>query len=210
MGTEPTRRLGVVSLVQLQPEGLLIETPGKTPSGYFYDAGRRVEVDRLQITPRGIEATLPGGERALDIHHLDHPDKAYEDDDLVSIGFTAHYDAMRREFGEHIVDGIAGENIIIEAPDEIWPDDLGARVGIEDQDTGRVAELVVVEFASPCVEFGQFCAQRQYEEIVTSRMREILQFLGRGRRGFLLVLDEGHDVVTVRPGDEVLSLGGHG
>ncbi len=36
----------------------------------------------------------------MDIHHLDHPDKEYDDDDLVCIGFTSHYDKMRERFGE--------------------------------------------------------------------------------------------------------------
>lgn len=107
-------RLGEVTLVQLQPQGLIIDAVGETPSGSLYDAGRRVEVDRLEITTRGIEATLPGGEQVLDIHHLDHPDKAYGDDDLVCIGFTSHYDAMRAEYGEHMVNGVAGENALID------------------------------------------------------------------------------------------------
>ena len=57
----------------------------------------------------------------LDIHHdINHPDKAYDDDDLVSIGFTSHYKAMRERFGAHIEDGTAGENIIIEYDQEVW------------------------------------------------------------------------------------------
>ena len=35
-------------------------------------------------------------------------------------------------------------------------------------------------------------------------MTDILRFLGGGRRGYLLVLDAGLDVVTVRAGDRVL------
>ena len=66
------RDLGKVKLVQVQPSGLIIETP----SGYFYDASRRVEVDRLLISSKGIEATTPEGEHVLDIHHIDDGDKA--------------------------------------------------------------------------------------------------------------------------------------
>lgn len=202
MSNKEPRPLGMVSLVQLQPSGLIIEAP-QPPPRYFYDASRRVEVDRLEITPRGIQAILPTGEQVLDIHHLDHPDKAYEDDDLVCVGFTAHYDAMRAEFGEHMVDGIAGENIIIDHPDEVWPGDLGEVLAIENQDTGEVATLEMVSFAEPCVEFSRFCARRQHDEIPAHRLGEILRFLGNGRRGFLLVLDDALDVVTVRPGDRV-------
>jgi MOSC domain-containing protein YiiM len=160
-------------------------------------------VDRLRIGVRGIEATLAGGERVLDIHHLDHPGKAYDDDDLVCVGFSAHYDAMRGEFGEHMVDGIAGENIIIEYADEVWPEDLGESLAIEDQDTGEIAVLNAVSFAAPCVEFSRFCVQHPHDELSAGRLGETLRVLGRGRRGVLLVLDDRHEQVTVRPGDRV-------
>lgn len=206
MSSRRTRELGVVSLVQLQPSGLIIDAPEPSPVGSFYDAGRRVEVDRLEITPRGIQATFPTGEKVLDIHHLDHPDKAYDDDDLVCIGFSSHYEAMRSEFGAHMVDGIAGENILIDYSDEVWPEDLGASLGIEDQDSGEVAVLRMVSFAAPCVEFSRFCVQSPQEKLSARRLGEILKFLGNGRRGFLLVLDQGHEAVIVRPGDKVVLL----
>lgn len=196
-------RAGVVSLVQVQPDGLIVDAPGPGPARSFYDASRRVEVDRLHISGRGIEAKLPGGEHVLDIHHLDHPGKAYDDDDLVCVGFSAHYDAMRGEFGEHIVDGIAGENIIIEYPGEVWPEDLADTLTIENQDTGEVALFHSVGFAAPCVEFSRFCAQRVDDDVPPGRLGEILRFLGRGRRGYLLLLDDAHEPVTVRPGDKV-------
>ena len=60
-----------------------------------------------------------------------------------------------------------------------------------------------MSFAAPCVEFSQFCVQDQHDEIPTDRLREILRFLGRGRRGYLFVLDDTIDVVTVRAGDKV-------
>lgn len=73
---EKIRELGIVKMTQLQPTGLII----KKPSGNFYDASYLVIVDSLQITLLGIEATTPEGEHVLDIHHLDHPDKVYDDD----------------------------------------------------------------------------------------------------------------------------------
>ena len=191
-----------VTLVQLQSRGLIVDAVGQTPTGSLYDAGRRVDVDRLEITTRGIEAALAGGEQVLDIHHLDHPDKAYGTDDLVCVGFTSHYGAMRNEYGEHMVNGVAGENILIDYPREVWPDDLDRFLAIE---IVRLVTLSLVRFATPCVEFSQFCIQRQREEIPKDRMREVLRFLGRGRRGFLLVLDAALDAVTVRPGDRVFT-----
>ena len=210
MNNEQWKRLGVVSLVQLQPSGLIVDMPGPQGIRSVYDASRRVEVDRIQISRRGIEATLPTGERGLDIHHLDHPDKAYDDDDLVCIGFTAHYDAMRTEFGEHMVDGVAGENIVIDYSVAVWPEDLGKTLAIEDQDTGEMAVFEMLSFAAPCVEFGRFCAQRPQEELPAKRIGEILRFLGNGRRGFLLVLDKAIELATVRPGDNVFLANGDG
>lgn len=203
MNNEQWKRLGAVSLVQLQPAGLIVDMPGPQGIRSVYDASRRVEVDRLEISPRGIEAFLPTGESVLDIHHLDHPDKAYDNDDLVCIGFTAHYQAMRAEFGEHMVDGVAGENIVIESSGEVWPEDLGEAVAIENQETGEKSILEMVSFARPCVEFSRFCARRPHEELPAQRLGEILTFLGNGRRGFLLVLDETLDKVTVQRGDGV-------
>lgn len=140
----------------------------------------------------------------LDIHHLDHLDKAYDDDDLVCVGFSAHYEAMRREFGEHMVDGVAGENVVVEFPHEVWPEDVGDTLTIENQDTGEVARLRTVSYAEPCVEFSRFCVQRPRGDLPARRLGEILRFLGGGRRGYLLLLDEASETVTVRRGDRVV------
>lgn len=85
---------GQVKLVQLQPTGLIIESD-KTPTGYFYDETRLVEVDQLTITSLGIEAATRTGEHVLDIHHINHPHKAYDDDDLICIAFTSHVNLLR-------------------------------------------------------------------------------------------------------------------
>lgn len=196
--------LGQVKLVQLQPAGLIIQTP----SGEYYDPTRRLEVGRLRITPEGIEAITPTGEHVLDIHHLAHPDKAYGNDDLVCIGFTSHYAAMRARFGEHMVDGVAGENIIIEYAQEVWPEDLGQAVAIEDQETGSLAILELVRYAAPCEEFSHFVAQSQHERLPADKLKSTLQFLGHGRRGYLFVLSEGQDAASVKPGDMVFGIDG--
>lgn len=199
------RQLGRVKLTQLQPNGLILSTP----SGSFYDASRRLVVDRLLITPLGIEATTPDGENVLDIHHINHPDKAYDDNDLVCIGFTSHYAAMRSRFGEHMVDGIAGENIIIEFEQEVWPEDLGQQIIIENADTGALASLDMVSFAAPCDEFSHFAADSQDTRLPAQELKATLQFLGNGRRGYLLVLSEGQETATVQPGDKVFVVDRH-
>lgn len=197
------RELGRVKLVQVQPNGLIIETP----SGYFYDASRLVQVDSLTITSKGIEALTPEGEHVLDIHHIDHPDKAYDNDDLVCIGFTSHYQAMRAQFGEHMVDGIGGENITIEYDQEVWLGDLGQQIAIENADTGQMARLDVLSFAAPCAEFSHFASRSQNKKLPAAELKDTLQFLGKGRRGFLLVFSEDQEPATVHPGDRVFVVG---
>ena len=195
---ENMRELGTVKLVQIQPSGLIV----KTEAGEVYDPSRRVEVDSLLITQLGIEAVIHG-ENVLDIHHIDHPDKAYDNKDLVSIGFTSHYEAMRKKFGEHMVDGAAGENIIIEYDQEIWMEELGKQIIFENVKTGKRSSFEVVRFAAPCNEFSHFAADSQYERLPADELKSTLRFLNNGRRGFLLVLIEGQDAAVVKPGDKV-------
>jgi len=202
--SEDIQELGKVKLVQVQPSGLIIETS----SGYFYDVTRRVEVEKLVITPLGIEATTPAGEHVLDIHHMNHPDKKYGDDDLVSIGFTSHYKAMSERFGEHMEDGTAGENIIIESDQEVWMDDFGQQIAIDNTETGSKALLDVLRFAPPCEEFSHFVAKSQHEKLPEEELKDILQFLNKGRRGFLLVLSKGQEEATVQAGDRVFAIRG--
>ncbi len=202
MSAEDVRELGKVKLIQVQPSGLIVDTP----SGSYYDASRRVEVEELIITPLGIEARNADGEHVLDIHHKNHPDKAYDDVDLISIGFTSHYAAIRKRFGKHMEDGTAGENIIIECDQEVWLDDLGEQIAIEHAETGDQVLLNVLSFARPCEEFSHFADNRQHEELPAAELKDTLQFLDRGRRGFLLVMSAGQDVGTVRVGDRVFAI----
>ncbi|HSG45056.1 MAG TPA: MOSC domain-containing protein [Anaerolineales bacterium] len=195
------KELGKVKLVQVQPNGLIIDTP----NGDIYDATRRVEVNRLLITHLGIEAVLPTGEPVLDIHHINHPDKAYKDD-LISIGFTSHYAAMRERFGKHMQDGTAGENIIIETDREIWLDDLGQQVVIKSAETGGETLLDILRIAKPCNEFSHFAAKSQHQRLPADELKSTLQFLNNGRRGFLLALADGQESVTVQAGDRVFAM----
>ncbi|MCP4359868.1 MAG: hypothetical protein GY796_17820 [Chloroflexi bacterium] len=199
---EKLRELGHVKLVQLQPQGLIIED-SRTPSGYLYDPSRLHEVIQLTINPLGIETTTDDGEHILDIHHINHPDKEYDDDDLVCIGFTSHYEAMRTRFGAQLVDGIAGENIIIACDKEIWLQDLSQQIIIENCVTGYQMRLEMVSHANPCQEFSQFALGSPYEKPAADKMKATLQFLGNGRRGFLFVMQKGQESATVQAGDKV-------
>ncbi|HSR21860.1 MAG TPA: hypothetical protein VLL49_13180 [Anaerolineales bacterium] len=199
---EGGRHLGNVSLVQIQPRGLIYPSP----SGEVYDPSRRLEVKRLLITPLGVEASGPDGERILDIHHMHHPDKAYDSKDLVSIGFSSHYEVMRARFGGHMVDGAAGENMIVECERAVWRDDLGQQIAVESAQTGSRAFFDIVRVATPCREFSHFAAGSPPESLPADELKSTLQFLDNGRRGFLLVLAAGQQAATVEPGDRVFAV----
>ena len=196
------RPLGSVKLTQVQPGGLII----KTPSGKKYAPSRRVETTQLLITPQGIAGITPEGERLLDIHHTAHPDTHFRGENNISLGFTAHYKAMREHFGEHILDGTAGENIIIEFDEEVWVEDLGQSILIESPDSTRQAFLDVKKFAAPCEEFSHFAANSPDERLPAEELKAALNFLGNGRRGFYLMLSEDQEEVTIQPGDAVFAV----
>jgi hypothetical protein len=197
------RELGHVLITQVQPRGLIQEYS----SGSKYDPSNLKEVARLFITPEGIEADTPQGERILDVHHIAHPDTRYSGENDISIGFTAHYDAMRAKFGAHLKNGTAGENIIIAHDKEVWVEDMGDQIAIENSETGEKALFDVNKFAAPCEEFSHFAANSQDERLHADKLKETLQFLRNGRRGFYLSISAGQDMVTVQPGDKVYAVG---
>ncbi|MEE9186634.1 MAG: MOSC domain-containing protein, partial [Bacteroidota bacterium] len=141
------------------------------------------------------------------IHHTAHPQTRSQGDDDVSIGFTSHYAAMRARFGKHMLDGIAGENITIECEDEIWLEDLGQQIAFVNPETGRKTLLDVKDYATPCEEFSHFATCSQHERLPADKMRAALQFLGNGRRGFLLALSDGQGSAEVQSGDKVVVIG---
>lgn len=102
-----------------------------------------------------------------------------------------------------MVDGIAGENIIIEYNKEVWTEDLGPQIAIENTETGQMTLLDLVCFAAPCDEFSHFAAQSQDKRLPAADLKSTLKFLNNGRRGFLLVLRDGHEAAAVQAGDRV-------
>lgn len=113
---------------------------------------------------------------------------------------------MRERFGEHMQDGSAGENIIIECQEEIWLPDLGKKVEIHNPETGKIVSLDVTKIAAPCDEFSHFAAESQGQRLPANELKETLQFLGDGRRGFLLSLGADQENGLVQPGDIVYAI----
>jgi hypothetical protein len=144
--------------------------------------------------------TSPDHGTILDVHHRDHPagkNGGYHD---ISIVFMPHYQLMRERFGPRAADGIAGENILVEAPRRIWPEDLTGGLLLVTQD-GRTAEVEVVKAAEPCVEFTRYLMQRSPDARADPQFLSDLDFLRQGMRGFYCRY--AGEPVIVREGDEV-------
>src|SRR5260370_34671075 len=90
---------------------------------------------------------------------------------------------MRTRFGQHMIDGCAGENILVEVDREIKLDDLSKGMTIQTQDTGVIVHLRGLRVAAPCVEFSQFAANHGMP-LAEEDLKRALQFLHNGRRGF--------------------------
>lgn len=119
----------------------------------------------------------------------------------MSVGLTGHYARMRERFGNHLTDGIAGENILIDADRMLTEEDVSRGVVIETS-AGLVA-LTAVAGAPPCVEFSRFCAGYGLDQRSDRVISETLKFLNQGMRGFYATLADGQGEPVIAVGDMV-------
>lgn len=190
--------LGKVVRLQVQAAAL---KSGERPNR-VYGTGPIVEVEQLLLTPDGAVGVDAAGARILDVHNTTHPATRYGDGNTVSFGLTSHYARMRERFGPHMVDGCAGENILVETDAPLRLPELGARVGLRRAKTVAILEFSTIRVALPCVEFSKFTVRNQ--DASPAELKPVLQFLDEGTRGFY-VMAAREGVVTV--GDELVSLG---
>jgi hypothetical protein len=158
-------------------------------------------VEELTLTREGALARLADGGTLIDVHHTAHPNtrNSGEGNDL-SVGFTAHYRAMRAAYGPHLVDGCAGENILVEIDEAVSLARIAAGLFIR-RATGDPVALANLRVALPCVEFSGY-ASRSADQ---TALKAALQFLDHGRRGFYCTY-KGAQPVTIALGDEVLAV----
>lgn len=196
------REIGRVKLVQIQRSSL---KAGERLNRY-YDPAPLLVVARLLVDPEGVAGLTEAGERIIDVHHARHPaSKNQQGLNGISASFTSHYQTMRERFGPHLTDGIAGENILVEADRSFTLANLGAALAIQDQDEGSLIYLDALMVAAPCVEFSRFAAE-QDEPLPAEVLKATLQFLDGGRRGFYARLAGTHDQAIVRAGDRVFAI----
>jgi hypothetical protein len=193
------REIGQIKLLQVQRSGLKIEHHGYT----YYDPTPLLVVESLLLSADGVTGVTSAGGLVMDIHHARHPtSKNHKGINGVSVGFSSHYESMRSKFGAHLVDGCAGENILVEAENILALTDLGKRLVIQTQKTGQLIYLTRLKVAAPCVEFSQFAASSGMA-LPAAQLKETLQFLNHGRRGFYATVVGQSDEMTAQAGDRV-------
>lgn len=197
------RLIGPIVRLQVQEASLKVGEPRRQR----YEPAALRSVPALTLSEAGVRGWTETGEPVDDVHHRDHPaSKNRGGSNGVSICFTAHYDAIRQRFGEHLHDGLAGENILIATDQWLSEDDLGEGIIIETAHGPiRLSEIIV---ATPCVEFTRY-AMRYPEDARPDRtVAEALRFLDAGTRGYYATY-RGPDA-RVRIGDRAVVLGQRG
>ncbi|MDQ7035993.1 MAG: hypothetical protein Q9P01_14505 [Anaerolineae bacterium] len=109
------QKIGTIQFVQIQRESL---KEGVEPNRR-YNPEPLLTVEKIRLMPDGIIGITGSGEKIIDVHHVKHQGSRNRGDNNISIGFLQNYDAMRKRFGDHLTDGIAGENIIVDAEVEV-------------------------------------------------------------------------------------------
>ena len=160
----------VGEIVRLQIQRSSLKT-GEKPNRR-YDPAPLLAVERLAVTPDGVLGQSNGGAWLVDVHHRSHPQTKNEDGlHGVSVGFTAHYEAMRARFGAHVAPGCAGENLLA----------VAGGIAVVDADGRELVRLDVLQVAHPCRPFTGWALGGTVEAQV---LKEHLQFLDDGMRGF--------------------------
>lgn len=176
--------LGEIVRLQVQRANLKLPNAPGAAHPRRYDPSPILSVDRLLLTPDGAVGLLDGDARVLDVHHTQHPaSKNHDGVNDVSIGFTSHYAAMRERFGEHLPDGVAGENLLVRTSARVELGRLGRGLLVQTRDGGcALLEQVVV--AEPCVPFTRFCLRLGPAAAGGMAVTDGLRALRLGLRGF--------------------------
>lgn len=196
------RLLGEIVKLQAQIESLKV---GVAPRRRYDPAGIR-EVPRLSLSEDGVHGWTLDGDPIPDVHNQSHPtSKNRAGSNGISICFTSHYGAMRERFGDHLHNGVAGENILVALCGDsglLSEDNLRAGVVIETANGERI-QLEQVIVAAPCVEFARYAMRFPDDARPDRTVTEAVQFLDDGMRGYYAAYRG--PAVTITLGDRVFA-----
>lgn len=192
--------IGTIVRLQMQIASLKVR---ETTREQYDPAGLWV-APAFDVAEAGVSSRDERGDLVLDQHHRDHPhSKNRRGVNGLSIGFTAHYALMRDRFGDHLTDGIAGENIVVDTARQVLPDEVANGLCIVPAEGSEMLlENIVV--AEPCVPFTRFALRYPTEARSNRTVSEALTFLRAGMRGYYVTYRG--QPATLHTGDRVYSL----
>ena len=180
MGLTP---IGTVVRLQVQRSRL---KPGPA-AARVYDPGPLLEVEALEVGPRGVVGQTADGP-VLDVHHADHPDTRNRRlTNGLSLLPRVHYASLRSRYGPHLLDGVAGESLLLDTDGPWTGPDLAGELWLETVE-GDLLGLDGAAAAPPCVEFSRFCLQLPVGP-VGPEVAQALDDLDGGARGFYVHVD---------------------
>jgi hypothetical protein len=195
--------IGHIVRLQVQRSSLKLPSPPGAANRRYYDPAALVQVARLELASAGAVGMVDQHDTVLDVHHQHHPSsKNVDGENGLSVGFTAHYARMRARFGEHLSDGIAGENVLVSCTEQMDPERLLAGLEVALQDGGR-AHLERIIVAEPCIEFTRYALRLDPEQPGGEACTDGLRFLRHGMRGFYVTY--AGDPVVLNRGDVVFA-----
>ncbi len=186
-------------IVRLQIQRSALKTGAKPDRRY--SPAPILSVDRLRLSADGVLGHAADGSWVVDVHHTDHPDTRHNaGENGVSVGFSAHYERMRDRFGARLVAGSAGENVIAQTAGLLSLEDLAGGLSVVAPDGTERVRLRVVKVAKPC---RPFTAWALGTAVAPDQLKEHLQFLEDGMRGFYCIAASAGDVHV---GDHLIAL----
>jgi hypothetical protein len=190
---EPVERL-LGTIVQLQ-----LHTESLKRDGAF-DPAPLASVDRASVAAGGMLG-WDGTGWVVDNHHTAHPRVRGGGRRVLSVGFTGHYDRIRRRFGATQT-GVAGENIVIDGP-AVSAEDIAGGLVVRTAG-GDVLELRAPEPAVACAGFTSFLLG---SPVVLEReaIADHLAWLSAGTRGFIVTVDHLDGPIEISVGDRVFT-----
>ena len=188
------RQIGQIERLQVQLDKL---KTGTKPNQTYDPAALRV-VPALQLTGKGVMG-LMDGQKLLDVHHADHEQARNRETAGISFNLSSHYERMRDRFGPQLEAGCAGENILIATDDTFDLVALSKGLVIKASD-GIKIRLTRISVAHPCLAFSTY-ALNLGGKLTDEMLKETLEFLGAGTRGFYC--EWAGEPVVVYPGDRV-------
>lgn len=174
--------IGTVVRLQVQRSRLKVG-PATTR---VYNPEPLQQVAALELTTRGVV-----GDGIVDVHHADHHDtRNVKLRNGLSVMTVSRYRVLRERFGPHVVDGIAGESILLDTEH------------LEDLTGDLVLDEIPVtsEPAPPCVEFSRFVIGRDAGDVGPEVLATMAE-LGDGARGYYLTTKA---TATLRAGSRLV------